>query len=236
MKPFRLLIALALCATVITGQGLPNLPNKPRPRFLTNSFCPPEGLVSSSYNDPDLNRAKNRVDHYDRYFPVSFDVIKRLGIPEGVRATKRSKWEEETRKAVAKLEGTPVQIEGFLALTERSGRFYGGWPTGPELCNCKLQGMQFYDYHLWIVKRVGDKKSESIVVEMTPHVRAYNAGWTIRNLSYIGIMRLPVRVSGWLLLDQEHGDGIKRGHRANIWEIHPVMKFEYKEAGEWKTL
>lgn len=236
MKPFKLLIAVTLCFTFATAQRLPNLPNKPRPRFERNSFCPPEGLVNNKYNDPELNRAKNRVDDEGPYFPVDFDEIKNLPIPAGVRKTKRSTWPKETRDALARWEGIPVQIEGFLALTERSGRFYGGWPMGPELCYCQALGAQFYDYHLWIVKRVGDKKSKSIVVEMTPRVRNYKPGWTIRNLSYIGVSRLPVRVSGWLMLDQEHVGHIKPGHRANIWEVHPVMKFEYKEGGQWKTL
>jgi hypothetical protein len=236
VKIALLLLVVSLCAPFTNAQRLPILRDKPTPKFERNSFCPPEGLESNDHNDAELNRAKNRVDEPDRYFPVDFKEIRDLKIPNGVRKTKRSKWPEQTREAIAKWEGIPVRVEGFLALTDRSGRLVAGIPMGPELCNCQKKGSEFVDYHLWLVNRVGDKKVTSIVIEMTPRVRNDNPGWTIKNLNYIGVRRLPVRVSGWLMIDQEHAGHIKTGHRTNIWEVHPIMKFEYKEGGRWKDL
>jgi hypothetical protein len=236
MKIIRLLFVVVLCAAFTNAQKLPNLRVKPTPKFDRSSLCSAEGLETSKYNDPDLNRAKNRVDEAYMYFPVNFKEIRDLEVPQGVRGTRRSTWPKATRDAVAKWEGIPLQVEGFLALTEHSGSLVGGIRMGPELCNCQISGAEFVDYHLWLVNRVGDLKINSIVIEMTPRVRKYHSQWTIRNLNSLGVLRIPVRVSGWLMLDQEHAGNIKQGQRANIWEIHPIMKFEYWKGNKWETL
>jgi len=44
-----------------------------------------------------------------------------------------------------------------------------------------------------------------------------------------------VRVSGWLLLDQEHPDQVGRT-RGTIWEVHPIMRFEVQRGGRWVAL
>lgn len=235
MKPVKLLLILVGCAAFASAQKLPNLPNKPKPKFESHSFCPAVGLTSSDHNDPDLNKAKNRIDEADRYFPVDFAEIKNLPRPDGVRKTLRSKWLKEIRDSVAESEGIPITLTGFLALTERRGQLFGGIAEGKELCNCQRTEPEHVDFHLWLVTRVGDKKPKSVVVEMTPHVRQDHRDWTIERLNYIGVRRLPVRVRGWLMIDQEHPEQIGV-HRANLWEIHPIMKLEYKEGRSWKTL
>lgn len=57
-------------------------------------------------------------------------------------------------KCGCRLGRDPIHLEGFLALTERSGTLVGGVKMGSELCNCQETG-DFVDYHLWIVKRGG---------------------------------------------------------------------------------
>jgi hypothetical protein len=193
------------------------------------------GLVSSDHNDPELNKAKNRIDDADRYFTVDFVEIKDLARPSGVRKTKRSNWTPETRDAVANSEGTPIRLEGFLALTKRGTKLFGAIAEKGELCNCQMTEPEHIDFHLWLVAMVGNKKPKSVVVEMTPRVRKDHPDWTIKRLTDIGTRRLRVRVSGWLMIDQEHPDQIGI-HRANLWEIHPIMKFEFKEGNRWKSL
>jgi hypothetical protein len=51
-----------------------------------------------------------------------------------------------------------------------------------------------------------------------------------------------VRISGWLMYDGQHPEQLPPGTpsqpptRATLWEIHPIMKVEFKQNGVWKTL
>ena len=41
-----------------------------------------------------------------------------------------------------------------------------------------------------------------------------------------------VRVTGWMLWDEEHGSEVGKS-RGTLWEIHPVHKIEVFNDGEW---
>jgi len=235
VKSALLFLLVLLFSTFASAQDLPSLRIKPTPRFERNSFCPGDGLEDNDHNDPDLNKAKNRIDDADRYFQVGFDVIKNLEKPSGFKKIKRSKWAQADRNVVAKYEGIPIVLEGFLALTKRKEKLLGAVLQNAELCNCQRKETEHRDFHLWIVSKVGHLKNKSVVIEMTPRVRKNHPDWTIARLNNIGTNRFPIRVSGWLMFDQEHAGHIPK-HRANLWEIHPIMKFEYKENGRWKQL
>jgi len=62
VKALKLGFALLIFSALANGQKLPTLTDKPHPKFESNSFCPALGLASSDHNDPDLNKAKNRID------------------------------------------------------------------------------------------------------------------------------------------------------------------------------
>src|SRR5450432_3367056 len=161
-KTYLVIILILASAALASAQKLPDLPNKPKPKFESSSFCPAVGLVSSDHNDPDLNKAKNRIDDADKYFAVDFDEIRKLVRPSGVKKTKRSNWTQETRDAVAESEGIPIQLEGFLTLTLRSKKQFGAIAEGKELCNCQVTEPEHIDFHLWLVTKVGDKKPKSV--------------------------------------------------------------------------
>ena len=235
MKPLRAVLIAIAYFSVVNAQKLPHISDKPTPKFESHSFCPAVGLTSSEHNDPDLNKAKNRIDESDKYFPVSFDEVKNLDRPDKIGRRKRSAWTQGARDAVAEFEGIPIQLTGFLALTKRGKNFFGAIAEGAELCNCQSTDPEEIDYHLWLITKVGDLKAKAVVVEMTPRVRKKHSDWTVANLTDIATKRLQVRVSGWLIIDQEHPEQIGK-HRANLWEVHPIMKFEYKENGRWKEL
>jgi hypothetical protein len=97
------------------------------------------------------------------------------------------------------------------------------------------------DFHLWLVNSPTNvmtasvAKPTSIVVEMTPRVRKNHPNWTVEKLTEIANNKDMVRVSGWLTFDQEHPEQIGV-HRKKLWEVHPIIKLEYKEGGTWKTL
>ena len=44
-----------------------------------------------------------------------------------------------------------------------------------------------------------------------------------------------VRISGWLMLDQEHPEQIGKT-RGTLWEIHPITRIEVKDANGWREL
>ena len=175
--------------------------------------CPSEGCGGG---DPQLNKKKNRLDAPQQpYEPMTFEDFMHL---EEERPTQ---WNEgQPRGDVEAMgEDTPVSLAGYMI---------GAHPGSPETCNCKLSGEPNNDYHINLVERPTDRLWNSIVVEMTPKMRATVPQWTLEKLDglIVDLNNPPlVRVSGYLLFDSEH---VSRsgGPRLTIWEVHPVMKFE----------
>jgi hypothetical protein len=151
-----------------------------------------------------------------------------------------------------------AQIESFekeiVSLTGWAVFAYQGLP---ETTNCKSD--QFLDWHLEVFAesadhppRVGDPTP--IICEITPRTEGllYRSGARIQSLA--AFLRLPdnsvkatsagkahkVRVTGFLLWDDEHGGANEVGTtverfkpngyhvpwRSSAWEIHPVIKIE----------
>jgi hypothetical protein len=204
-----------------TAAGLPEMPVKPQPVNAPFKGCPPEG----DGGDPALNRLKNRIDE-GNYVPVSFDAITQLGWPEGVERRRRSKWSASDAQAVARYEGIPVVVEGYLAASKLEG---------PESPNCHGADNEFRDFHIWVTKAAGEDRKGSIVVETTPPVRAKHPNWRTDLLGQIARKDQRVRISGWLLLDPEHPDQIGKT-RGTIWEVHPVMKIEVLDGDSWTDM
>jgi hypothetical protein len=47
--------------------------------------------------------------------------------------------------------------------------------------------------------------------------------------------KTKVRISGWLLMDQEHPDQVGKT-RGTIWEIHPIIAFDVQRGNTWVSL
>ncbi len=135
---------------------LPEMPSKPHPAEITFDGCPPEG----DGGDPALNRLKNRVDE-NTYIPVLFDLVVHLPWPPAIERKKRSNWSTDDSKAVARYEGVPIAVEGYLA---------GAKLEGPESPNCHGADEKYRDFHVWLTKSADDDRNSSIVVETTPRV------------------------------------------------------------------
>jgi hypothetical protein len=203
--------------------SLPEMSAKPQPAEINFQGCPAEG---DNPRQADLNRLKNRVDEGE-YVPVAFDSILNLSWPKSVeRQASRASWSASDLAAVEHYEGVPVAVEGYLA---------GARQEGPESPNCHGDDAQFRDFHIWLVKNASDDRSRSIVVEVTPRVRANHPNWRTDVLGQIVKRNQRVRVSGWLMLDPEHPDQVGKT-RGTIWEIHPVMQVEVNQAGQWTPL
>ncbi len=212
-----------------TATPLPCVPMprvKPTPTLRAFGDCPPEGTGDRS--DEQLNRLKNRIDDNDgNFYFVEFDVLRDHPWPPAVEYKDREKWSETDREQVARAEGIPVMVEAYI---------YHAKLMGKEAPNCGKTEKEQKDHHIWVIKTPRTKRSQSIVVEFTPRVRARRTNWTTEMLNKIAKKRLPVRIYGWFMLDQEHPDDYRDGSRGTIWEIHPVIKVEVMQRGRWRLL
>lgn len=216
---------LSLLLLVSLALARPQQHSKPRVLAHTSKACstslakcPPAGCGGG---DPLLNTKKNRLDPPTTDLqPMTFADFLHL------QEEAPTHWVQgQARAEVEQMgEDTPVTLAGFLL---------GAHSGSPETCNCKLSGEANNDYHINIVERPSDRLTSSIVVEMTPKIRANIPEWTLATIN--GLVTDPnnpplVRVSGYLLFDSEH---VSRsgGERATIWEVHPVTKLEVCPAG-----
>ena len=176
--------------------------------------CPATG----DGGDPQLNTLKNRMDTAT-WVPIPFSQLEQLPWPKAIERKAMSTWSKADYDTVGQNNGMPVSIIGYLANARREG---------PESPNCHSQTDR--DFHIWLVDHITTDRTHSIVVESTPRVRANHPGWTIDRITTIVTRQIPVRISGWTMLDPEHPDqvGLTRG---TIWEIHPIMQIEVQLNG-----
>jgi hypothetical protein len=202
--------------------GLPKVDPRPEPKSYAFNGCAPEGTGG----DDEINFLKNRVDVWETWYPVAFNTILDLPWPDGIPRF-RYNWTSEQKAAVVKYEGLPISVEGYLADAK---------PAGKEACNCKSASKNMIDYHLSLVKSQDADRSECIVVEVTPRIRALHESWDISTFRTIKSGKQRLRISGWLLLDPFHPAHVDQGIRGTIWEIHPIMDIEIQQNGKWIKL
>jgi hypothetical protein len=201
------------------GGGLPVNAPKPQPPPTNYQGCPATG----DGGDPQLNTRKNRTDSAP-WYPVAISSLLNLPWPKGVEGRNRAGWTRDDAVAVAQYEGIPVQIEGWLA---------GAKQQGPESCNC--HSADDVDNHLWVVDDPSKDRNQSVVVEITPRVRAEHPGWAFSRVRPLVDGQTKVRISGWLMMDQEHPDQVGKT-RGTIWEIHPIIAFDVLKGNQWVAL
>jgi hypothetical protein len=175
--------------------------------------CPAEGQTSSGGIPPaakqELNRLKNRTA-----FPSNIELIK---VPDVVNlGTTRDPEHEQLG----------VTVEGFLLDFKHEG---------PESPNCYSDTRK--DFHMWLgPKRPSSladartKRQDSVVVEPTPAMQEAHPSWTEESFKSLRSKR--IRVTGWLMFDPEHPNQIGNT-RATLWEVHPVMKIDVFQNGQW---
>ena len=139
-----------------------------------------------------LNTRKNRIDAAP-WYPVPISSILSLNWPKSIEQKPRASWSSTDAAQVAQYEGIPVQIEGWLA---------GAKQQGPESCNC--HSANDTDNHLWVVDSQDKTRAQSVVAEVTPRLRALHPGWAFSRIQKLVTGRVKVRISGWLMMDQEH--------------------------------
>lgn len=227
-------VGAAVLAVLCIGHALPPLPAQqsapsgplaraaaaayPTPQEETYQGCPPQG----DGGDAQLNLLKNRIDA-GHWQPIALSDVLALTWPRAVERMRRSNWPAAAAETVARTEGRPVVTEGYILKVRHEG---------PESPNCHDATQR--DYHVWLAATSAAARAHAVIVELTPRVVARNAGWgTPIDIEHLAGQR--VRISGWLLLDQEHPEqlGYTRG---TLWEIHPVMAIAVLRRGRWIDL
>ncbi|MBI4436138.1 MAG: hypothetical protein HY590_01800 [Candidatus Omnitrophica bacterium] len=175
-------------------------------------------------NDPDLNLAKNRIERPDHFEDVKLADLIRLEIPRGISQEKwRREWPKETLEKVRVQEARAVRTEGYVVK---------GFPGKQESANCySPKG----DFHLLLAESPNDDRTKAMITETTPRIQDRHPTWEHERLQKLADDRAHVRISGWLMMDQQHLDLIGRG-AATSWEIHPILQIEVLEKGKWKEL
>lgn len=225
---FLLVVLVAGCSVDSTGVygptaapgSFPGNAAHPTPNTVTFHGCPPGG----DGGDSQLNVLKNRIDDgvNGSYQDVSLETLINLSFPQGVERVQRQNWSQDEVAAVDQYEGIAVRTTGYIVSVRHEGT---------ESTNC--HALDERDYHVWLAPNAGDPKSKAVVVEVTPRVRDQRPGWSSSALS--GLTGQQVRISGWLLLDQEHPEQLGLT-RATLWEIHPIIHIEVNQGGSWQSI
>lgn len=209
-------ISVALLAFVVLIAATPAQQHshaKTGPCVSTIGQCPAEGCGG----DAELNKLKNVEDAADNPQGMAIDDIVAIKQPK--------KWTSgQNRASLAELgEGDPVVIEGFIIHAKQAEA---------ESCNCNLNGRAATDFHVNLVSDPDLTVDDSVVAEITPHIRP--KGWTLTKLQSLAGERSYVRVTGYLLFDSQHVS-VSGGPRATLWEIHPITAFEVCSGGNPKA-
>lgn len=105
-------------------------------------------------------------------------------------------------------------------------------PGGGETCNCGKTDAAHIDAHIELALQPTDTGKQSMVVEVTPRMRAImgNSGtdWSTRTLR-TQLHGKWITVRGWMTFDSQHANAAENTNpggasnwRATAWEIHPV--------------
>ncbi len=184
--------------------------------------CPITGELTATAGDADLNALKNRTPQVSfPGEPVQVQHMLSLPTPSVTTAVSRKKWSQEDLDIVAEPESKGIQLEGFLVYQRHQA---------PELCNCKDPDER--DFHVWICPATTSDNLDCVVVEATPRWQAVNNNWNQKTFSKLKNAKAHVRITGWLLYDQDHGIEVGKS-RATLWEIHPITKIEVEQSGSW---
>lgn len=206
-------------------------PNVPRPEPTSHTFhdCPPEGDLSG---DTILNLRKNRDDEGD-FVAVPFDTILNLPQPPPrVNQVFRKNWGVSDAQAVARYEGTPVQVEGYLANARQEKGEKCNCNGGP---NAEFADPKMCDIHVWLTGQPDKDRTRAVIIEVTPRGKEKHPAWTETALKQLAGNDTRVRISGWLMFDQDHYDQLDRT-RGTLWEVHPIMQIEVQQGDQWIKL
>src|SRR5690242_7102432 len=134
-------ITLSAAESGAEAASLDSLPtwDKPEPVESSSGTCSPYGKGAIVDSATDL--LKNRVDTATVYHAVPFATV--LALPWQGLPTRRFNWSASDSTSVARYEGVPIAVEGYLG---------GSREEGKEATNCGIDTHAWHDWHLWLVE------------------------------------------------------------------------------------
>ena len=181
---------------------------------------PPQGIGGDSL----LNIEKNRWYAPQNYSDMTISDF--INLPHdsltAMGAKDRDNWSSAASVQAAAGESKAVRVTGYFVNVHKEGK---------ESCNGN--DTNYVDFHLWIADDANKRDSQSIIAEMTPFWKEQYPKWQLKTLDSLASFHTQVRISGWIMWDEDHPVG---SSRASLWEIHPITKFEYYSGGAWQAL
>jgi hypothetical protein len=175
--------------------------------------CPPEGTAKG--DKAALNVLKNRFlppAPADRSGILLGEILADVGADHTDKG-------DDSRRFTNKV--AAVGMKGWIVDVKLEG---------PESCNCGSDDPDMHDFHMWLGTSATAAHKDSMVIEITPRVRAKN-GWTVEWIK--SLKHQHVKVSGWMLWDPLHANmatnstpDAKLLARKTCWEVHPVTAIE----------
>lgn len=168
---------------------------------------------------------KNRTEVPGHYEPFTFPDF--LALPALSAEYPAAEW-----GLVRAHSGRAVSLEGYLAEVRQvhDGLNYGRWPWDGDLHLHLREQPQPHCFP-------GGARGAQVVTEVTPPFQPPRNGWSLDALRALCEGQGRIRVSGWLLHDFQHLDGVGRW-RASAWEIHPITRIEVWDPArqQWQPL
>jgi hypothetical protein len=182
--------------------------------------CPVQG----SGGDPQLNELKNRSASPPSANPITLAGMKRLPMPPAATPAMRADWPASTRAMITSHEGEGVVFTGYIVSVAREAA---------DTSNCSSALPSNEDIELFLADRPGVSDSKHIILaEITPRWRAVYTSWRAANLRKVSTAGNRVRITGWLIYDQESWR--ERDHAtATPWEIEPITNIAVLRNGNW---
>ena len=186
-------------------------------------MCGPTG----DGGDTATNLRKNRTDSPSAYHDVTWDAVATLAYPVAPKA--RADWTPAQLAQIAAYEGVALRVVGYVVAIKPQAGGSG------ESTNCHFSNESEVDWHIAFVGQAGEGEKASVVIETTPRVRQSHPRWTPQALHPWLNTDMPVRISGWLMLDPEHRNHLGK-YRGTLWEIHPITRIEVFKDNRWVDL
>jgi hypothetical protein len=210
------LIAFLLATVVTAAAPLP---------VASGSFngCPARGLGG----DPELNLEKNRSAVPTSVTPITVAQMSQLPTVPASYGRIEAKWPANIQSSVRTHEANAVVFTGYVVnVTHETG----------DPSNCGSTKPRDEDVEVYLSGRPGvTAGADVILAEVTPRWRAVYATWTAKNLKRYIVPQTKVRVTGWLIYDQEAWPTAE-GKQATPWEIEPITRIQVRSGGAWTDL
>jgi len=182
--------------------------------------CPARGVGG----DPELNALKNRSSVPASIAAITVVQMKQLPSVPPNTPSLRAQWPAAVRSSIDSQEARGVAFIGYIIrVTHETG--------DPSNCGSSLPRDE--DVELFLAANPGERDPAKIILaEVTPRWRAVHVSWRTADLRTLAASGSRVRITGWLLYDEESWSEL-HGGTATAWEIEPTTRVQVWRDGNW---